>query len=104
VAVGNSHSYIGMQVTVANEEVVLDMRFYLHSILEGFDNLRVVATPGGKPGFAVDPRAKALDKEDKKLFHMMVAKPLYLSKRARLDIISMVSFLCLTVKEPTTED
>jgi hypothetical protein len=35
---------------------------------------------------------------------MVVAKLLYLLKRARPDIISVVGFLCTKVKDPTVED
>jgi hypothetical protein len=40
----------------------------------------------------VDPKSDILGKAKKKLFHMTVAKLLYLSKRVRLDIILVIGF------------
>jgi hypothetical protein len=68
------------------------------------NDLKVVVTPGGKNGFMVNAEASKLEEEDKRVFHATVAKLLYLSKRARPDIISVVGFLCTRVKEPTVED
>jgi hypothetical protein len=38
MAVGNSHSCIIMQISVVNGQVMLDMQYYLHCILEGYNN------------------------------------------------------------------
>jgi hypothetical protein len=38
MAVENSHSHIGMQIGVVDGVVTLDLHFYLHCILESFDN------------------------------------------------------------------
>jgi hypothetical protein len=104
MAVGNSHSYIGMKLTVERGRVVLDMRYYLENLLEPFDNPQVKAVPGNKETFMVKEQAEKLDPKKRTLFHSTVAKLLYLSKRARSDIIAVVGFLCTSVKEPTVED
>ena len=101
---GHSHSYIGMQVTVRDGAVTLDMKYYLECILKEHNDLKVAVTPGGKNGFMVDAEAGKLEEKEKKVFHATVAKLLYLSKRARPDIISVVGFLCTRVREPTIED
>jgi hypothetical protein len=61
-------------------------------------------TPGGKNGFMVNEDAPKLAEDEKKAFHTTVAKLLYLSKRARPDIILVVGFLCTRVRDPTIED
>jgi hypothetical protein len=45
-----------------------------------------------------------LPEEERKNFHSVVAKLLYLSKRARPDILTTVSFLCTRVTKATVED
>jgi hypothetical protein len=83
-----------MQVSVQDGVVTLDMKYYLECILKDHDNPRAAVTPGGKNGFMVDEKAERLVDAEKKVFHTAVAKLLYLSKRARPDIISVVGFLC----------
>ncbi len=41
MAVNNEPSYLGMQIKVANGEVSVDMRYYLHKVLAKHDNLQV---------------------------------------------------------------
>jgi hypothetical protein len=53
MAVGNSHSYVGMRLTVERGCVVLDMRYYLINLLQPYDNLQVKAVPGNKETFMV---------------------------------------------------
>jgi hypothetical protein len=45
-----------------------------------------------------------LNKEDAEWYHTITAKLLYLAKRARPDILTVVSFLCTRVTKPTVED
>jgi hypothetical protein len=104
MSVGCSHSYIGMQVSVQDGVVTLDMKYYLECILKDHDNPRAAVTPGGKNGFMVDEKAEKHADAEKKVFHTVEAKLLYLSKRARPDIISVVGLLCTRVREPTVED
>jgi hypothetical protein len=104
MAVGNSHSYIGMKLTVDKGYIILDMRYYLQNLLEPFDNPQVKVVPGNKETFTVKGAAEKLDLKKKTLFHSTVARLLYLSKRARPDIIAVVGFLCTRVREPTVKD
>jgi len=70
------------------------MRYYLQNLLEPFDNPQVKVVPGNKETFMVKEAAEKLDLKKRTLFHSTVAKLLYLSKRARPDIIAVVGFLC----------
>jgi hypothetical protein len=104
MAVGNSHSYIGMKLTVDRGCIILDIRYYLKNLLEPFDNPQVRVVPGNKETFMVKEVAEMLYLKKRTLFHSTVAKLLYLSKRARPDIIAVVSFLCTRVKGLSVED
>jgi predicted small secreted protein len=104
MAVGSSHLYIGMKLTVDRGYVVFDMRYYLKNFLEPFDNPQVKVVPGNKETFMVKEAAEKLDLKKRMLFHSSVAKLLYLSKRAHPDIIAVVGFLCTRVKEPSIKD
>jgi hypothetical protein len=103
MAVGNSHSYIRMQLTVDKGCIILDLRYYLQNLLEPFDNPQVKMAPGNKETFMVKDGVELLDPK-KGNFHSTVAKLLYLSKRACPDIIAVVGFLCTRVKELSVED
>ena len=54
--------------------------------------------------FTVDDKVMALVEEERKVFHSTTAKLLYLAKRARPDILTVVSFLCTRVQGTMTED
>ncbi len=96
-------SYLGMQVDVRPEGTVVDMSFYVQQLLEG-QEVVVRLSPGTKASFTVDEKAALLDERTRKQFHSLTAKLLYLAKRARPDILTVVSFLCTRVKTATVED
>jgi len=67
LSVGDSHSYIGMQISVRNGIVTLDMRYYLGKILECCEKPRVATvTPRGKDTFSVDSSSRGLVEAGKK--------------------------------------
>jgi hypothetical protein len=101
---GDTQSYLGMLVTVRAGIVKIDMRYCLGKILSEHDNLPIVTCPGARNSFMVDKPSTPLDEAQRRAFHTSVAKLLYLSKRARPDVISVVGFLCTRVKSPTQED
>ena len=72
------------------------MKNFIEKTLEasGEKNLREFISPAGKDIFTVDKTADLLCELDRKQFHTSVAKLLYLSKRARPDILTAVGFLC----------
>jgi hypothetical protein len=75
----------------------------MKQVLEGVE-VPVRASPGTKSTFVVDETAKALIEDVRKEFHSKIAKLLFLAKRARPDILTVVSFLCMRVQGATTED
>jgi hypothetical protein len=52
----------------------------------------------------VDETAELILVAERKVFHTAVARLLYLSKRARPDIMTVVAFLCTRVTRAMTED
>jgi hypothetical protein len=102
--VGRMHLYLGMQLVFENGRVKVEMTYYLEKILEKFDGLRPEVLPGKKNLFAASLESPALSEKEKASFHTVVAKLLYFSRRARLDIIPAFCFLCTRVQRPTEDD
>jgi hypothetical protein len=102
--VSNVLSYLGMLVELHDGYVIIDMLFSIEKILKDYEDFGKQGTPGSKSTFEVDESAEVLSELEKKKFHMTVAKLLYLCKRARPDIMMVVSFLCTRMKGPTVED
>jgi hypothetical protein len=96
--VSNILSYLGMQVELHRGYAIVDMLFYIEKILKDYENLGKQGTPGSKTTFEVDKSAEELGELEKKKFHTTVAKLLYLCKRARPDIMTVVVFCALALK------
>jgi hypothetical protein len=97
-------SFLSMQLVFGQEYIIIDMVFYLEKILDGIKGLNRQSLPGTRNVFQVDKDAVLLTSEEAGFFHTITAKLLYLAKRARPDILTVISFLCTRVKEPTVED
>jgi hypothetical protein len=93
-----------MQLEFTRGCIKIDMRSYLDGVLKSFSGFKSYQGPAGSGLFNVAPDVEKLGVDDAQRFHTVVAKLLYLSKRARPDIIMTVSFLCTRVKEPTVQD
>ena len=100
---GGKLSYLGMQLELKEEGTVVDMSFYAKQLLDGRD-LKEVPSPSTKKTFEVDEDSPLLDEEQKKYFHSTVAKLLFMAKRARPDLLTVVSFLCTRVQGATRQD
>jgi hypothetical protein len=101
---GKSHSYLGMQLEFLKGAVKVDMSFYIDIVLRAYSRLKKSTFLSKKDIFKVEKHALLLVEGDKSKFHMMVAQLLYLSKQTRPEVITTVSFLCMRVKAPTTQD
>jgi hypothetical protein len=65
----------------------------------------ISTTPEASHLFQVNNKSPGyLTMEKTNLFHTMVAKLLFLAKRAQPDILTAVSFLCTRVKKPDVDD
>jgi hypothetical protein len=102
--VGNVLSYLSMQIMLEQGVVTMDMSYYLEKVLEGYNNLPPCSTLGKRNFFDVNEWAELSLEAEQKKFHTAVARLLYLLKRARPDIMTVVAFLCTRVTRATAED
>jgi hypothetical protein len=101
---GNQQSYLGMQIVLQDGYATIDMSNYIDKTLQEYGDVMNKMVPGKKGMFLVDEEAKKLPEVERRFFHRMVAKLLYLSKWARLDILTVISFPCTCVSVATEED
>lgn len=87
-------------------KVVFTMIDFIHNMLEELppDMDGVATTPAANHLFRVNSAAPKLDGKTADLFHTLVAKLLYLCKRARPDIQTAVAFLTTRVACPDRDD
>ena len=107
---GKIINYIGMTFNFSQEKkAIITMQGYIE------DLMKYVAGRSEFEGTANDPArsnlfntkdgiSKLLSEKEKKFFHTLVAKLLYLGKRVRPDILVAVSFLCKRVQKPNECD
>ena len=97
-------SYLGMHLKVERGRITVSMESYLAGVLEAYGVKGTVTTPATASLFNESNSARLLATREAKQFHTMVAKLLYLAKRARVDILLPVAFLTTRVKAPTSDD
>jgi hypothetical protein len=97
-------SYLGMQLIWMTDHIIVDMKYYLGQIFDDVSGLKRKSVPGGRETFEVCSASDPLGVEKSRWFHPVMAKLLYLAKRARPDILTVISFLCTRVTQPTVED
>jgi hypothetical protein len=85
-------------------QVKISMVGMVDEALDEYELEGSAKTPAALHLFQVSEDSPALKKGDKEKFHSMVQKLLYMSKRARPDILTAVSFLTTRVTSPTEED
>jgi len=97
-------TYLGMVLTRNERGFNISMRSYVDDILEMYgSDVKECVTPAKTNLFTNNP-SPLLEKQEKELFHSIVAKLLYLGKRGRPDILLAVQFLCTRVKVSTCDD
>jgi hypothetical protein len=105
---GKSHDYLGMTINFETPgKVRITMIDYIKKMLADLppDMEGLAVTPAANHLFDVDIAGKVpLDEPTANLFHHLVAKLLFLCKRARPDIQTAVSFLSTRVKSPDGHD
>ena len=70
----------------------------------GEDITEKPVTPANKNIFGVSNEYEDLSEQKRDIFHSVIAKLLYITKRARPDIETTVAFLCTRGSCSTTED
>jgi hypothetical protein len=105
---GHIHDYLGMTFDFSQKgKVIIDMRDYVAAMIE--DSLMMLGPQDTSPTPAAEGLFEAgegprLEKPQAELFHTIVAKGLFVCKRARPDIHPTTSLLCTRVREPIQDD
>lgn len=96
--------FLGMTFCFQDGGVSIGMKAKLDEVLEYATCKKKAPTHVGNNLFTVDPNSVSLEKDQKELFHSLVAKLNYIAKRIRPDILTAVNFLTTRVHQPTKED
>jgi hypothetical protein len=104
MSINNSVSYLGMQLLWKNRTFTIDMAFFVQQTLKDWMHLPIRNTPGAQDLFTINETSPLLAERSRQIFHSTIARILYLAKRVRGDIITVVSFLCTRVTKATEED
>jgi len=97
--------YLGMDFDYSKKGVVsISMNAMVDQVIEEMEVAASARTPASNDLFHVDEKSPFLDKERKEKFHSIVAKLLYMAKRARPDILTAVSFLTTRCTCSTEQD
>ncbi len=105
---GKVHEYLGMELDYSEPgKVKIGMIKYVENMIRDFPvNLKktdTAKTPAGDDLFN-HGQGKKLPKERAEAYHTMVAKGLFLCKRARPDVQPTIAVLCTRVKDPNEAD
>jgi hypothetical protein len=89
-----------------NGTVTILMKEFLKEAIadSGMDASKITPTPAKKDLFTVDDGSEQLDKRQGNIFHSIVAKLVYVSKRARTNAQLAIAFLCTRVSCSTEQD
>jgi hypothetical protein len=103
---GKVHKYLGITFDFSRKgKVDIDMSDYIGKMVDDFSEkiTDTADTPAAEDLFAVGESEK-IPKKKANEFHTVVAKGLFVCKRARPDIQTTISVLCSRVKEPNEDD
>jgi len=102
---GDSHVYLGMNFIFSEDQVELNMIRMIDEIVEKYlPDGGISSSPASNNLFNIDESSPQLDTETKNVFHTITAKLLYLSKRARPDILTAIAYLTTRVQSPNVSD
>ena len=105
---GNEHVFLGMNVRYNRKErnATINMKSYLVEAINesGLTINRSAVTPAGKDMFETSEKAERLSVAGAAVFYSVTAKLLYVSIRARMDLLLATSFLTTRVSKSTHQD
>ena len=113
---GKTHKYLGMSLDFSHKgQCQVTMHDYVDGILQVYNQAikdhnngyQIVGKRHPKTSaalFVVNEDYKKLSDEAAAAFHTIVAKALYVTKRARPDIILAIAFLTMQVRSPNIAD
>ena len=101
----NIIDYLGMDFDYSTPGLVkISMKSMVEQVVEEMEVTDSVRTPATNDLFHVVEKSSLLVKEKREKFHSIVAKLLYMAKRARPDILTAVSFLTTRCTCSTEQD
>jgi hypothetical protein len=104
------HKFLGMTLDYrVNGEYHITMISYIEAILAAFKDaepkyIGTKSSAAPEDLFKVDEDCEKLSPEKGKIFHNLVAKILFATKRARPDTCTAIAFLTTRVGEPDSQD
>ena len=118
---GKTHKYLGMTLDFSHDnqcrvtmidyvdEIVAAYDKVLSELDDGFNAVKKKSNPARTSAapddlFVVNEDAEKLSEEGSTAFHNLVAKTLYVSKRARPDVSTAIAFLTTRVRAPDIDD
>jgi Reverse transcriptase (RNA-dependent DNA polymerase) len=104
---GPEHVFLGMNIRYTGQgTAVISMKGYLEEAIaeSGMDIKREATTPARHDLFTVDHMPTALKQLEAAAFHSVTAKLLYVSTRARIDLLLAIAFLSTRVTKSTKQD
>ena len=101
----DKHEFLGMDIQFKNKKVTVGMKKYILKAINSFgeDITRNASTPANPYLFKVRDAPK-LSEEKADIFHSVTAQLLFVGNRCRLDIKTVVAFLCTRVASPDEDD
>ena len=87
-------------------EVIVSIDRYITKVMDEFckEMMKSIKTPAGNHLLKIEDACKKICERDKIIFQRLVAKLLFLSKRARPDIQPTIVFLTTRVRNLDKED
>jgi Reverse transcriptase (RNA-dependent DNA polymerase) len=106
---GKIHEYLGMKLDYSvKRQVTIDMVDYVKKMIKEFPDKDLkcvkVTSPWNENLFKVNETSPLLSKEMAEQFHKSTAQGLFLCKRGRSDISSVIAYLTTRVRNPTQDD
>eukprot|EP00957_Ditylum_brightwellii_P032700 2478944-Ditylum_brightwellii.AAC.1 len=104
---GKVHDYLGMTLDFSSaKKVKILMLDYIKKLVKDLpdDFGGEAATPAANHFFEIDENAEKSDNKEGEFFHYVVAKLIFLYKRARSDLQTSVAFLSTCIKSPNVDD
>jgi hypothetical protein len=104
---GKEHVFLGMHISFHNDGTAsIVMKDYIKEAIAHFgkDITRSATTPAKRNLFEIKENSVPLTDADREIFHSVVAKLLYVSKRGGLDIQLPIAFLCTRASCSTKQD
>ena len=107
---GEVLNYVGMTFDFSmKREVIIKMQGYIEDLMKyvsGREEFNGTASDPARSNLfnTKDGDSVLLNEKERKFFHALVAKLLYLGKRVCPDILVAISFLCKRVQKPNEYD